>query len=117
MNDIRKNTSDSIMQILNTQQRNVFEDQLEQVQATSRKSTAMMLSLDLTDNQKKLIVVSLLKTQKKIWSTIANQSSSWEQKRKKLNRINKLQIISAKLSKDQRTMMAQWNVMFPADLN
>jgi hypothetical protein len=112
MNDMRKTTSDRILQVLDAKQKPHFEKQLQEVQDASYKSTAMMLSLELTDAQKKLVVISLLKTQKKIWETIAKKSNSWEEKRKKLNRINKLQIISAKLSKEQRTKMAQWNIMF-----
>ncbi|WP_312522183.1 hypothetical protein [Anaerospora sp.] len=112
MNDMRKTTSDRILQVLDTKQKPNFEKQLQEIQDASYKSTAMMLSLELTDAQKKLVVISLLKTQKKIWETIAKKSNSWEEKRKKLNRINKLQIISAKLSKEQRTKMAQWNIMF-----
>lgn len=115
MNDIRKSTSDRIMQVLDTKQKLEFEKQLQQVQDTSYKSTVLMLSLDLTDTQKKLVVTSLLKTQKKIWEILSRKSSSWEEKRKKLNRINKLQIVSAKLSKEQRTRMAQWNIMFSSD--
>lgn len=112
MNDMRKTTSDRILQVLDAKQKPHFEKQLQEVQDASYKSTAMMLSLELTDAQKKLVVISLLKTQKKIWETIAKKSNSWEEKRKKLNRINKLQMISAKLSKEQRTKMAQWNIMF-----
>lgn len=115
MNDIRKSTSDRIMQVLDTKQKLEFEKQLQQVQDASYKSTVLMLSLDLTDTQKKLVVTSLLKTQKKIWEILSRKSSSWEEKRKKLNRINKLQIVSAKLSKEQRTKMAQWNIMFSSD--
>lgn len=115
MNDIRKSTSDRIMQVLDAKQKPDFEQQLQQVQDASYKSTVLMLSLDLTDTQKKLVVTSLLKTQKKIWETIAKKSGSWEEKRKKLNRINKLRIVSAKLSKEQRTKMAQWNIMFSSD--
>ncbi len=115
MNDIRKSTSDRIMQVLDTKQKLEFEKQLQQVQDASYKSTVLMLSLDLTDTQKKLVVTSLLKTQKKIWEILSRKSSSWEEKRKKLNRINKLQIVSAKLSKEQRTRMAQWNIMFSSD--
>lgn len=116
MNDIRKTTSERIMQVLDVKQKPDFEKQLQQVQDASYKSTAMMLSLELTDTQKKIVVISLLKTQKKIWETIAKKSA-WEEKRKKLNRINKLQIISAKLSKEQRTRMAQWNIMFSSEAN
>lgn len=115
MNDIRKSTSDRIMQVLDTKQKLEFEKQLQQVKDASYKSTVLMLSLDLTDTQKKLVVTSLLKTQKKIWEILSRKSSSWEEKRKKLNRINKLQIVSAKLSKEQRTKMAQWNIMFSSD--
>ncbi|WP_312422246.1 hypothetical protein [Anaerospora hongkongensis] len=115
MNDIRKSTSERIMQVLDAKQKMEFEKQLQQVQDTSYKSTVLMLSLDLTDTQKKLVVTSLLKTQKKIWEILSRKSSSWEEKRKKLNRINKLQIVSAKLSKEQRTRMAQWNIMFSSD--
>lgn len=115
MNDIRKSTSDRIMQVLDTKQKLEFEKQLQQVKDASYKSTLLMLSLDLTDTQKKLVVTSLLKTQKKIWEILSRKSSSWEEKRKKLNRINKLQIVSAKLSKEQRTRMAQWNIMFSSD--
>lgn len=115
MNDIRKSTSDRIMQVLDTKQKLEFEKQLQQVKDASYKSTVLMLSLDLTDTQKKLVVTSLLKTQKKIWEILSRKSSSWEEKRKKLNRINKLQIVSAKLSKEQRTRMAQWNIMFSSD--
>ncbi len=115
MNDIRKSTSDRIMQVLDTKQKLEFEKQLQQVNDASYKSTVLMLSLDLTDTQKKLVVTSLLKTQKKIWEILSRKSSSWEEKRKKLNRINKLQIVSAKLSKEQRTRMAQWNIMFSSD--
>lgn len=115
MNDIRKSTSERIMQVLDAKQKLEFEKQLQQVQDTSYKSTVLMLSLDLTDTQKKLVVTSLLKTQKKIWEILSRKSSSWEEKRKKLNRINKLQIVSAKLSKEQRTRMAQWNIMFSSD--
>ncbi len=103
------------MQVLDAKQKMEFEKQLQQVQDTSYKSTVLMLSLDLTDTQKKLVVTSLLKTQKKIWEILSRKSSSWEEKRKKLNRINKLQIVSAKLSKEQRTRMAQWNIMFSSD--
>lgn len=116
MNDIRKSTSERIMQVLDAKQKLEFEKQLQQVQDTSYKSTVLMLSLDLTDTQKKLVVTSLLKTQKKIWEILSRKSSSWEEKRKKLNRINKLQIVSAKLSKEQRTRMAQWNIMFSSDM-
>ncbi len=115
MNDIRKSTSDRIMQVLDTKQKLEFEKQLQQVNDASYKSTVLMLSLDLTDTQKKLVVTSLLKTQKKIWEILSRKSSSWEEKRKKLNRINKLQIVSAKLSKEQRKRMAQWNIMFSSD--
>lgn len=115
MNDIRKSTSDRIMQVLDTKQKLEFEKQLQQVQDASYKSTVLMLSLDLTDTQKKLVVTSLLKTQKKIWEILSRKSSSWEEKRKKLNRIDKLKIVSAKLSKEQRTKMAQWNIMFSSD--
>lgn len=115
MNDIRKSTSERIMQVLDAKQKLEFEKQLQQVKDASYKSTVLMLSLDLTDTQKKLVVTSLLKTQKKIWEILSRKSSSWEEKRKKLNRINKLQIVSAKLSKEQRTRMAQWNIMFSSD--
>ncbi|CUH95548.1 hypothetical protein P22_1619 [Propionispora sp. 2/2-37] len=109
ISDIRETINNQIMQVLPPQQRQLFEAQLEKKQHFSEQTTALILSLNLSDKQQIAIINSLLRCQNQALSIVSNQSLSWEERRKKLKKANPLRLISRNLTKAQLADLMLWS--------
>lgn len=112
MKDIRMDANAKIMQLLPYKQRVLFEEQTEESQRLTDQYMVMVLNLDLTESQQTAIISSLIKSQQRVWSIVSNTSLSWEQRRKKIKRVNALEVISNQLTKAQRSSWKEWSKSF-----
>lgn len=108
MNDIRADVNRKILELLPPSQKKLYEMQSEKKQDFIERTAAMILALDLSDKQQAVIINSLLRSQKKVWSVVAKKSLSWEERRKKLNNTNPLRMINGTLTRDQIKSLALW---------
>lgn len=109
ISDIHENINDRIRQVLSPQQRQLFETQLERKRNFSEQTTALILSLNLSDKQQIAIINSLLRCQSQALSIVSNQSLTWEERRKKLKKTNPLRLISRSLTKEQLADLMVWS--------
>lgn len=111
VSDIRETISDRIMQVLTPQQRRQMQAQLDKKKSYNDQTTALLMTLNLTDKQQLLIINSLLQCQRQALAIVANQKLSWEDRRKKLEKSNPLRLVSRILTKAQLTDMTIWSKM------
>lgn len=113
LQELHSDVSDKIMLTLTPEQQILFSEQLEKNQAAANDSFIGLLALDLSDEQLLLVANSLISSQKKVWSIIANTNISWEERRAKLAHLNALSqvrsaLIASKLSSSQLSALNKW---------
>lgn len=115
VNDIRDDVNNKIMQVLSPEQQSQFGMLIERKRNVTEKTTTMIMSLNLTDAQQTAIINTLLQSQRQTWSIVSNRSLSWEERRKKLNRLNPLRLATTKLTKSQLADLNTLNVWFTSN--
>ncbi|WP_371377724.1 hypothetical protein [Sporomusa aerivorans] len=105
----RNQVNEMISKILTTEQQSIFDNQLEIQEQTRNLSALSLLSLNLSEKQQPLVLYSLIGSQKQIWSIISDKKLSWEERRKKLKKVNAINKLQQHLSKDQINTLKIWS--------
>jgi hypothetical protein len=110
---IRTDVNDKIAGILTPEQQQIFDKQAEKNKAAADKSMLLIMSMNLTETQQLVVAKLLLANQKKAWDIIADNRTSWEERRRKLERLSTVTqitnlILASKLTTDQQAALKQW---------
>ncbi|HWR08036.1 MAG TPA: hypothetical protein VN379_14335 [Sporomusa sp.] len=109
VNDRRNRVNEMISKILTIEQQYAFDNQLQIQEQTRDLSTMSLLSLNLTETQQPLVLYSLIGSQKQVWSIISDKKLSWEERRKKLKKVDTINKLQKLLTKDQIDKLKIWS--------
>lgn len=111
VNNIQADTCDEIMQCLTPEQQGELEDILGKRSSQVASAVDMLNSLTLDDTQQIKVLNRMLLCQKQIWAIAADTKLSWEQRKKKMQTINTLKLITQYLTQDQKAAFNAYYLM------
>jgi len=105
IDDIRTSTHDEIKQCLTPEQQVVYETSLENRQTEAANFVAVLVGLNMDNNQQTQVIRTLLLCQQQIWSTVADTSLPWDKRLKRAQSITTFKAILSNLTQDQKDML------------
>ncbi|MBP2652543.1 MAG: hypothetical protein H6Q73_112 [Firmicutes bacterium] len=105
IDEIRSSTHDEIKQCLTPEQQAVYETNLEKRKTEAANFVAVLVGLDMDNNQQAQVIRTLLLCQQQVWSTVTDTSMSWDKRMKRAQSITTFRAILSNLTQDQQDML------------